>query len=205
MWRAFLCHYVIMAKYYLPLLIYQDLLPPNKFGPSDAYMRLQTVPSSVQVKPFCLFGATTVLVYCHLDLQVTKMLSSKYRSFCFSRGMLLCTIKLRHNERDGISNHQPHGCLLKRLFRRRSRKTSKLRVTGLFAGNSPVTGEFPHKGPVTRKMFPFDDVIMHNWLLTWEGDTSDIWMTDHLIPFSFWLSEIRACTITCNRFMGCSY
>ena len=34
-------------------------------------------------------------------------------------------------------------CLLTRLFRRRSKKTSKLRVTGLCAGNSPVTGEFP--------------------------------------------------------------
>ena len=41
------------------------------------------------------------------------------------------------------SNHQPHDCLLDRLFRRRSKKTSKLRVTGLCAGNSPVTGEFP--------------------------------------------------------------
>ena len=29
-----------------------------------------------------------------------------------------------------------------RLFRRRSKKTSKLRVTGLCAGNSPGTGEF---------------------------------------------------------------
>ena len=29
------------------------------------------------------------------------------------------------------------------LFRRESKKTSKLRVTGLCAGNSPVTGEFP--------------------------------------------------------------
>ena len=29
------------------------------------------------------------------------------------------------------------------LFRRRSKKTSKLRVTGLCAGNSPGTGEFP--------------------------------------------------------------
>ena len=44
--------------------------------------------------------------------------------------------------------------------RRRSKKTSKVRVTGLCEGKSPVTGEFPHKGPVTRKMFPFDDVIM---------------------------------------------
>ena len=48
-----------------------------------------------------------------------------------------------HNERDGVSNHQPHGCLLNRLFRRRSKKTSKLRLTGLCAGNSPATGEFP--------------------------------------------------------------
>ena len=57
---------------------------------------------------------------------------------------------------------QPHDCLLSRLFRRRSKKTSKLRFTGLCEGNSPVTGEFPHKGPVTRKTFPFDDVIVTN-------------------------------------------
>ena len=49
----------------------------------------------------------------------------------------------RHDGRDSVSNHQPHDCLLNRLFRRRSKKTLKLRVTGLCAGNSPVTGEFP--------------------------------------------------------------
>ena len=65
----------------------------------------------------------------------------------------------RHNGRDGVSNHQPHHGLLNRLFRCRSKKTSKLRVAGLCARNSPVTGEFPHKWPVTRKMFLFDDVI----------------------------------------------
>ena len=56
-----------------------------------------------------------------------------------------CTIALqwRHNGHDGISNHQPHHCLLNRLFRRTSKKTSKLRVTGLCAGNSPGTGECP--------------------------------------------------------------
>ena len=51
-------------------------------------------------------------------------------------------LQWRHNGRDSISNHQPHDCLLNRLFRHRSRKTSKLRVTGLCAGNSPGTGEF---------------------------------------------------------------
>ena len=67
----------------------------------------------------------------------------------------------RHNDHDGASNHQPHGCLLNRLFRRKSKKTSKLRVTGLCVGNSPGPVNSPHKGPVTRKMFPFDDVIMY--------------------------------------------
>ena len=66
----------------------------------------------------------------------------------------------RLNDQDGVSNHQPRGCLLNHLFGRRSKGTSKLRVTGLWAGNSPGTVNSPHKGPVTRKMFPFDDVIM---------------------------------------------
>ena len=50
-----------------------------------------------------------------------------------------------HNGRGSVSNHQPHDCLLNRWFRRRSnlKKTSKPRVTGLCAGNSPGTGEFP--------------------------------------------------------------
>ena len=66
----------------------------------------------------------------------------------------------RHNDHNGVSNHQPHRCLLNRLFRSRSKKTSKLRVTGLCAGNSPGPVNSRHKGPVMRKMFPFDDVIM---------------------------------------------
>ena len=53
------------------------------------------------------------------------------------------SLEWRHNGRDGVSDHQPPDCLLNRLFRRRSKKTSKLRVTGLCPGNSPVTDEFP--------------------------------------------------------------
>ena len=70
------------------------------------------------------------------------------------------SLQWRHNDHDGVSNHQPRGCLLKRLYMRWSKKTSKLRVTGLCEGNSPGPVNSPHKGPVTRKMFPFDDVIM---------------------------------------------
>ena len=55
----------------------------------------------------------------------------------------MSTLRWRHNERNGVSNHQSHHCLLNRLFRRSSKKTLKLHVTGLCTGNSPVTGEFP--------------------------------------------------------------
>ena len=84
------------------------------------------------------------------DLSLTPvMMTSWHRSF---------SLHSRHYDHNGVSNQQPHGCLLNRLFGRRSTKTSKLRVTGLCAGNSPVSS--PHKGPGTRKMFLFDDVIM---------------------------------------------
>ena len=54
---------------------------------------------------------------------------------CISLFLLLW----RHNGCDSVLNHQPHDCLLNRLSRRRSKKTSKLHVTGLCAGNSPGT------------------------------------------------------------------
>ena len=51
----------------------------------------------------------------------------------------LFSLQWRHNERGGVSNHRHLDCLLNHSFRRRSKKSPKLRVTG----NSPVTGEFP--------------------------------------------------------------
>ena len=73
-----------------------------------------------------------------------------YPSFCYwwenyhrFPGFLF-SLKWRNNERDGVSNHQPPDCLLNRLFRRRSKKTSKLRVTAWpLWRNSLATGEFP--------------------------------------------------------------
>ena len=52
------------------------------------------------------------------------------------------TLQWRHNGSNSVSNRHPHDCFLNRLFRRRSKETSKLRVTGLCEGNSPGTGEF---------------------------------------------------------------
>ena len=86
----------------------------------------------------------------------------------------MISLQWRHNGRDGVSNHQPHECLLSHLIKRRSKKTSKLRVTGLCAGNSPETGEFPaqrasnaehvsiwwrHHVPLTR-MLRYQEVVV---------------------------------------------
>ena len=78
------------------------------------------------------------------------------------------TLQWRHNEHDGVSNHRRLYCLLNRLFRRTTKKTSMLRVTGLCEGNSPVTGEFPAQVRTSNaEKFPFDDVIKDQTLPAW--------------------------------------
>ena len=67
----------------------------------------------------------------------------------------------RHNGRHGVSNHQPHACLLNRLFKAQIKENIKALRHWPFVQEihrGPVNS--PHKGPVTRKMSPFDDVII---------------------------------------------
>ena len=80
----------------------------------------------------------------------------------------------RHNEPDCVSNHQPHDCLLNRLSGTDQRKHQSSASLAFVRGIHRRPVNSPHKWPVTRKMFPFDDVIMrtndvechwcpHNW------------------------------------------
>ena len=105
----------------------------------------------------------------------------------------ILTLQWRHNECNGVSCHRRFVCLLKRLFRRRSIKVSKLHVTGLYEGISPETAaNSPHKGSVTRKMLSFDDVIMKNAILNIvlligiirSHDNALRWMTRDLLMMS---------------------
>ena len=75
---------------------------------------------------------TNIFKYIHSDAFVSIM-----------AWPVIPTLRWRHNGRDSVSNHQPHYYLLNLLFKCRSKKISKLRVTGLCVGNSPRTGEFP--------------------------------------------------------------
>ena len=60
-----------------------------------------------------------------------------------------CPLQWRHNGRDGVSNHRRLDGLLNPLFRRRSKKTSKLFVREIHRW--PVNS--PRERPVTRKCF----------------------------------------------------
>ena len=73
------------------------------------------------------------------------------------------SLRWRHNGHDGVSNHQHHDCLLNRLFRRRPKKHQSSASLAFLWGIQRRPVNSPHKWPVTRKMFPFDDVIMWWW------------------------------------------
>ena len=76
-----------------------------------------------------------------------------------------CILQWRNNERDG--NHRRRGRLLNRLFRRRSKKTSKLRTNRLCEGNPTVTGGFSLQRASNAEKFPPDDVIMTHMPRIW--------------------------------------
>ena len=68
----------------------------------------------------------------------------------------LPSLQWPHNGRDGVSNYKPHNCLLNRLFKAQIKENVKAPCHWPLCG--PVNS--PHKGPVIRKISPFDDVIM---------------------------------------------
>ena len=88
-----------------------------------------------------------------------------------------CSLLWRYNDRDGVTNHQTDDCLLNRLFRRRSKTPSKLRVTDLCLGNSPVTGDFPAQRAS-------------------KAENYSIWWHHHV--YWFQVSSFRYINATCN-------
>ena len=88
--------------------------------------------------------------------------------------MTMSPLQWHHDGRDGFWNHRRLDCLFNRLFRCRSKKTSKLRVTGLCEGNSPVAGEFPPQRASNAKNASIwwrhhDHRVSHSfgWKLPW--------------------------------------
>ena len=57
-------------------------------------------------------------------------------SLTCTRTHTLISLQWRHNERDGVSNHQPHDCLLNRIFKAQNKENIK--APRLW----PLSGEF---------------------------------------------------------------
>ena len=71
----------------------------------------------------------------------------------------LRALQWRHNEHDGVSNHQPHDCLLN-LHSGPNQRKHQSSASLAFVREIHRWPVNPHKRPVTRKMFSFDDVTM---------------------------------------------
>ena len=113
-------------------------------------------------------------------------------------------LQRRHNGSDGVSNHQPHDCLLNRLFRRRSKKTSKLRVTDLSAGNSPGTREFPAQMASNAENASI--LWRHHDVKTarrtkWVKDPNQGWFR---VMFSLYFAE-QLCCLLCKAMVSLVY
>ena len=71
------------------------------------------------------------------------------------------TLQWRHNGCDGVSNHQPQHCFSNVYKDADQIKHQSAASLAFVRGIHRWPVNFPHKWPVTRKMFPFDDVIKH--------------------------------------------
>ena len=128
-------------------------LPSGDHWRCGSWYLMEAVPAFLYKRNVLFYGQLLI------SIKVNMLYHDVSRGFVWMLRLRAPILQGRHNERDGVSNHRRLDCLLNRLFRHRWKKTSKLCVTGLCVGNSPVTGEFPSQRPVTRKMFSFD-VIM---------------------------------------------
>ena len=71
------------------------------------------------------------------------------------------SLQWRHNGHDGVSNHQPHDCLLSTFYSDADQRKHQSSVSLAFVWEihrGPVNS--PHKWQVTRKLFPLEDVII---------------------------------------------
>ena len=87
-------------------------------------------------------------------------------------------LQWRHNERDGVSNHQSKDCLLYRLFRRRSKKKIKA------PRHWPLWGEFIGDRWIPRTKGQWHGKCFHLMKSSWaSANTNAIRVTSHMSHF----------------------
>ena len=119
-----------------------------------------------------LCSITGTLSYC----VSSRVLNMRYilRTHRISAKLQWC-----HHERNGVSSHRCRYSLLNHLFRRRSKKTSKLRLTGLCEDNPPLTGGFPSQSVSNAENVSIWLRNHEDWHITGENDVT----TTALAPY----------------------
>ena len=117
---------------------------------------IQTSQQTNKQKFMTSKGNTIRLIYIYTDLShicrwIRFVLTGEV--FLDTKQPVCSSLQGRHNECDGVSNHQPRDCLLNRLFRRRSNKHQSSASLAFVRGIHRWPMNSLHKGPVTRKMF----------------------------------------------------
>ena len=144
--RSAVCHIVIINSFIMDLDITTVLaLAGIEYTDIILYLSLfiLTVKLSIRIG----------LVYKQIHT-----LATNYRQF----QVLSWTLQWRHDECDGVSNHRRFGCLLNRFTGADQRKNQSSASLAFVTGIHRWPVDYPHKGPITRKRFPFDDVTMEN-------------------------------------------
>ena len=164
--RAFVIHYhVIFVEFHQPPRLSTYKLPPRWIG-----VTMQTL-FQTRLETRCQFiGRLGRLYALHIFVVAGVWLYIAY----FYNTAVLCdavnpgsreTVRLgknvtllwRHDGDDSVLNQQPCSTVYSDADQRKHQSSASLAfVRGIHRG--PVNS--PHKWPVTRKMFPFDDVIM---------------------------------------------
>ena len=111
------------------------------------------------------YSMLNALVCMKLIPSTSNIVKSWHLAYALYRSQYVDSLLWRHNECDSVSNHQPHDCLLNRHSDVDQRKHQSSALLALCARNSPGPVNSPHNGSVTRKMFPFDDVILWWWFV----------------------------------------
>ena len=126
-----------LDNYWTPVTICLIFVSQKRVFTFSKYTHTLVFPIDV----ISIFFFWNILWSDHIKMYPVIWYSPTYILSCITKwlGETQVWLQWRHNDRDGVWSPQSHDCLLNRLFRRRLKKTSKLRVTGLCAGNSPVT------------------------------------------------------------------
>ena len=103
--------------------------------------------------------------------------NASFQSYLCGKGCYnVISLQWRHNGCDGVSNHQPHGCLSIVYWDADQREHESSVPLAFVWGIHRLPVNSPHKWPVTRKIFPSDDVILQCSFIPRRPYVQSVWI-----------------------------